>query len=658
MACYLRKADHFNFSNLNLEIQKTKRRKKIKYCSTVCAFDIETTNIDKYRQSVMYIWQMQIGDRWTVYGRTWNEFKTFINKLQDQIPDDSYLVVLVHNLSFEFQFLKSIIPVEDVFAMDDRKVLRMRSGKLEFRCSYLHSNMSLDKYLKAMDVKHRKISGFDYSKKRYPWTRLTKAELQYCVHDVRGLVEAYTIEMQRDGDDLYSVPLTSTGYVRRIAKQVLGPYRKYIKGMLPDLDCFHALRKAFRGGDTHANRYNSNLLIRSERSGLIHSWDISSSYPAVMLTERFPRALIRKDVSLFESEYKHGKACLIRVRLENVTLHEDSFGSPYIPKAKCETLSGAVMDNGRVLSADSLEMYVTEIDFEIIAEEYDFEYQILELWTGTKSYLPDSFRRMLLSMYQDKTQLKGVDDYMYGKRKNMFNSTYGMSVQNPCKPNYEFKDGMLRLKEDETLEDLIKDYNDHGWLPYQWGVWVTAYARYKLHEGLHIIDNDDFVYSDTDSIKCLGDYTEAFEKLNQKYRHDALSAVDPKGNRHYIGIFEYEGSYKAFKTMGAKKYAYIDMDDQLHITVSGVSKKLGAAELGSIERFKEGFVFRKAGGLAALYNDDPEIKQIRIQNHTLQISSNVALFPSTYTLGLAPDYSKLIAFLMNTDISMSLHYER
>lgn len=653
MPCYVRRASHFKFNNLNFQIQKTKRRKKIKYVDCVTAFDIETTNIDKYRQAVMYIWQMQIGGKWTVYGRSWDEFKSFLDRLQAVIPDDSYLVCLVHNLSFEFQFLKSIIPIDDVFAMDDRKVLRVRSGKIEFRCSYIHSNMSLDKYLKAMDVKDKKISGFNYNKKRYPWTKLTREELKYCINDVKGLVQAYQIEMQRDGDDLYSIPLTSTGYVRRLAKEVLGPYRRYIKMMLPDLECFQALRKAFRGGDTHANRYNSNLLIREP----VHSWDISSSYPAVMLTQRFPKALIRKDVSMFESEYHHGKACLIRVRLTDLKQHEQNFGSPYIPKAKCESLFGAVMDNGRVLSADSLEMYVTEIDFEIISEEYDFEYEILELWTGTKSYLPDNFRRLLLQMYTDKTQLKGVDDYMYGKKKNMFNSTYGMSVQNPCKANYAFQDGMLRLK-DESLEDLIEKYQATGWLPYQWGVWVTAYARQKLHEGLHIIDNDDFVYSDTDSIKCLGYYSEAFAKLNQKYQHDSLSALDPKGKRHYIGVFEYEGYYKAFKTMGAKKYAYVDPDDQLHITVSGVNKKLGAQELGKIERFKEGFVFRNAGGLAALYNDDPEIKQIRIQNHTLPISSNVALFPSTYTLGLAPDYSKLIQFLMNSDIAISLHYER
>lgn len=655
---YIRSCESFRFKNLKIEQLKTKGRKKARYADLVCAFDIETTNIDKYRQAVMYIWQMQLGEKWTVYGRTWEQFTAFINKLQELIPEETYLVIYVHNLSFEFQFLKSIITIDDVFAMDDRKILRVRSGKLEFRCSYIHSNMSLEKYLQAMDVPDQKVKGFNYRKKRYSWTPLSKAELKYCINDVKGLVQAVQIEMERDGDDLYTIPLTSTGYVRRIAKNVLGPYRRYIKPMLPDLDTFQALRRAFRGGDTHANRYNSNLLIDSAAVGPISSWDISSSYPAVMLTERFPKKLIRKDPDLFDIEYTHGKACLIRIYMEDVKLKNERWGSPYIPRAKVESCAHPLMDNGRIISADSIEMYLTEIDFEIVAEEYTFRYKILELWSATKSYLPDSFRSMLMDMYTAKTQLKGVDDYMYGKKKNQFNSTYGMTVQNPCKPNYRFADGIMQLNTEETLQDLIDQYQATGWLPYQWGVWVTAYARRKLHEGLNIIDPDDFIYSDTDSIKCMGDYSAAFEELNRKYRHEEYSAVDPKGKRHYIGVFEFEGTYKRFKTMGAKKYAYEDPDGSLHITVSGVNKKLGARELRSIERFKDGFIFRDAGGLAALYNDFPEVTSCRIQGHTQKITSNVALFPSTYTLGMAPDYKKLILFLMNEDITSALHYER
>ena len=244
---YAREVNAFKHKHVLFHpLDKQGKRTKIKYCQELCAFDIETTSIDKYRQAVMYIWQFQYNDHWTIYGRTWDSFKDFMKQISDKVPKDHYVVILVHNLSFEWQWLKSVLPVDEVFAMDDRKILYFRSGCFEFRCSYIHSNMSLDKYLQKMDVKSKKIKGFDYRKKRYPWTPLSKAELQYCLNDVRGLVQAYKEEMKRDGDDLYSVPYTSTGYSRRLAKKAIGPYRRIIKGMLPDVEIFDALRRSFR----------------------------------------------------------------------------------------------------------------------------------------------------------------------------------------------------------------------------------------------------------------------------------------------------------------------------------------------------------------------------------------------------------------------------
>ena len=652
---YARKCSDFKFKNLHLKELEHKGKHIIKYVSEPAAFDIETTNIDKYRQAIMYIWQFQIGN-WTVYGRTWDEFKEFKKKMEAVLPKECYLVVYVHNLSFEFQFLKSIIDIQDVFAMDDRKVLRIRSGKFEFRCSYIHSNMSLDQFLKKMDVKNKKIKGFNYRKKRYPWTRLTKNELLYCFNDVRGLTQAIKKEMTNDGDNLYTIPLTATGYSRRLAKEALGGYRRYIKDMLPDLEVFHALRKAFRGGNTHANRYNANIILKAAPGVPIMSYDISSSYPAAMLTGLYPKKFTRKPPDMFDTEYKHGKACLMHIYLQDLKLQDIRYGAPYIPKAKCEHIAGGLYDNGRVLEAKSLDMYITEIDFEIILNEYEFKYDILELWTATKAPLPQKFKDLLMKTYAEKTLLKGQDEYLYTKKKNLFNSYYGMMVQNPCKPNYEYADGVLKLK-DESLEDLIEKYQNTGWLPYQWGVYCTCYARQKLEAALQAIPADDLIYLDTDSCKFIGNHDDIFEQLNRQFINEDLKAPDRNGSIHYIGIFEKDAEYKRFKTMGAKKYAYED-ETGLHVTISGVAKKAGAQELKKLENFKEGFIFRKAGGLCSLYNDFPEVAECRIQGHTVKITSNVALFPSTYTLGLTEEYSRLIRYLMNTDISISLHYDR
>ena len=655
---YAREVNAFKHKHIKFTpLDKKGKRTKIKYCQEVCAFDIETTNIDKYKQSIMYIWQFQYNDHWTIYGRTWDSFQDFLKKLENKIPAGCYAVILVHNLSFEWQWLKSVIPIDEVFAMDDRKILYFRSGKFEFRCSYLHSNMSLDKYLQKMDVKSKKVKGFDYTKKRYPWTKLSSDDLLYCFNDVRGLVQAYKEEMKRDGDDLYSVPYTSTGYSRRLAKAAIGPYRRYIKGMLPDAEIFDALRRSFRGGNTHANRWNANIILEAEPGAPIMSYDIASSYPAVMLEGIYPRKFTKTDISKFNEYYQANKACLFRVYLQDVKLRDDATPVPYLAKAKCEYVHDGQYDNGRILKADRLECYINEIDWRIILQQYDFQYEIIQLWTATKSPLPQSFKDLIMHMYHQKTLLKGGDEYLYGKYKNLINAMYGMMVMNPCKVQYEFIDGEMQVK-DDSIEELILEYQKHGWLPYQWGCWVTSYARLRLQRAIDMIDPNDFIYCDTDSVKFMGDYSKEFSALNESLYDPAYSALDTKGKEHPLGIFEKDAEYKRFKTMGAKKYAYESMDGSLHLTISGVSKSKGPKELKKLENFKEGFIFREAGGMCSLYNDHPEVTSVRIQGHTLPIISNVALFPSTYTLGLTEEYSRLIRYLMNTDIRASLHYER
>jgi hypothetical protein len=113
-----------------------------------------------------------------------------------------------------------------------------------------------------------------------------------------------------------------------------------------------------------------------------------------------------------------------------------------------------------------------------------------------------------------------------------------------------------------------------------------------------------------------------------------------------MGVYEKEHDMCEFKTMGAKKYVYREnQEDELVCTIAGVSKVQGGKELqqnGGIEAFREGFTFEKAGGLEAVYNDEPTIKDYTCEGRLLTITSNVVLRPSTYTLGLTADYKRLL----------------
>lgn len=232
-----------------------------------------------------------------------------------------------------------------------------------------------------------------------------------------------------------------------------------------------------------------------------------------------------------------------------------------------------------------------------------------------------------------------------------------MMVQNPAKPELIFKDGFLIEDPDKDEDYYLRQYQAKGWLPYQWGVWCTCYARLKLEAGLRCIPPGAFLYADTDSVKFVGEYEDRFQDLNKQLIHEDLSALDRKGKRHYIGIYEKDNKIpiRRFKTMGAKKYCYEDADG-LHVTISGVVKQLGAAELKKIENFREGFVFRSAGGTESRYNDDPDIKEYRVGSRSVPVISNVYIKDSTYTLSLTVEYARLLDMLMNTDIRKSLYY--
>ena len=214
---------------------RAKKPETHRYKDIVCAFDIETTKITRGQIQIaegvsredyiafMYVWQFQVGKGITIMGRYWDEFTALLRMIAQVLKTDERLVVFVHNLSYEWSFLRDQnvlgpdINRESVFCIKPRKVIKFlcHKDKIEFRCSYIHSNMGLDAFTEKMQVEHRKLSGdlYDYSVARYPWTELSDYEKAYCANDVIGLVEAIETECKFDHDDLYSLPLTSTGYV-------------------------------------------------------------------------------------------------------------------------------------------------------------------------------------------------------------------------------------------------------------------------------------------------------------------------------------------------------------------------------------------------------------------------------------------------------------
>jgi hypothetical protein len=85
-------------------------KKKVHYKDIITAFDIETTRIKEIEQSIMYVWKFQFGLDYTVKGRTWEQFILLCKAISSKLKDGEYICVFVHNLSYEFQFLRGIYP--------------------------------------------------------------------------------------------------------------------------------------------------------------------------------------------------------------------------------------------------------------------------------------------------------------------------------------------------------------------------------------------------------------------------------------------------------------------------------------------------------------------------------------------------------------------
>jgi len=663
------------------------------------AFDIETTNLPENGQSIMYIWQFRL-DGYTIIGRNWYEFLEFMDRLNRYFTE-AKLVCYIHNASFEFQFLKGIheFHPEDVFCTDRNKVLKFKWGNVEFRDSYQLSNMSLHMFTKSFNVEHQKLDGddFDYSEKRYPWTELTDEQMQYCVNDVIGLQEAVTALMERDGDTLATIPLTSTGYVRRDVMDRMresGEMKKLALdtgdgSRIPPYEVYRLARRAFRGGNTHANRIEVTAAEEDPVDVFeVHSYDRSSSYPDVIVNQRFPVGKWGKaDAGLTDPLYYYlsrGYAVLADIELANVKLKDNLNPVPYLPVDKCgvngRDLRGCVSDNGRIIHASWLRTAVTDVDFRIIAKQYDWErLTVKELWFCRYGYLPEPIREATREYYRNKTELKGIREQisLYGKSKALLNAIYGMMVQDACKQEYEYN-----YEEDdfeETSKDPEKAYHRRmrKQLPYTWGVWVSAWGRKLLQDAIDLAEanGSTVVYVDTDSVKVVGecDYSEYNAARVADSKKNGAFATDPKGKTHYMGVMEEEeDNYGArFRTMGAKKYAYegrpleesMSPDDwnqlvrycekrglkckgcDLHITIAGVAKYVGAVELwnmGGLDAFVPGTVFRHAGGTMSVYNNREAAAKAGEYDDgaglSLPYTSNLFIGDSTYSLGTTGEY--------------------
>lgn len=613
----------------------------------------------------MYIWQFSINET-VYYGRTWEEFKSFLDRIESNCDLKKY--IFVHNLSFEFQFFASQFKIKSVMSRKSRKVMsaKLLDYNIEFRCTYYMSNVSLAYLPKLFNLNVQKMVGdLDYTKLRTPATKMTKTELGYCEHDCLVVYEYIKMELLKY-KSVNRIPMTSTGRVRKELQSLVMrdyEYRRITRGSInikPSV--YNMLVDAFAGGYTHANYMYTDEVIPN-----VDSYDETSAYPYVMVTSKFPMSEFKECYIKSVDDMIEKYAYLLKVTFHNLKC---KYYNNFISASKCENIVGALFDNGRIVSAKEVTITLTDIDFRFFLDVYNIEsYEINESYYAIYKYLPKKFINFILEKYVNKTKFKNVKgkELDYVKEKNKFNSLYGMTVTNMIRDEVNF-DNITGWSESELTDSLIFDKlleeKEKAFLSFSWGVWVTAYARDNLLRRMILLD-PYVVYSDTDSLKCAQGYdAKVFDEYNQSVikkiqkvssalniPFDNYAPEDSKGVKHLLGIFECEtGSgrqytYDRFITQGAKKYC-VEIDGQIEITVSGVPKS-GNKCLKRIEDFRDDLVFdyKYTNKQTIMYNDNQspvDIVDYLGVKYKVDDKSGCCLLPTTYKLGKSLDYANLL----------------
>ena len=594
---------------LEFEPEIIKDNKKVNHVNVECAFDIETTSTEFQGEkfAFMYVWMFGLGVGNSVYyGRTWGEFVEFCETLQNrfELSETKKLVIYVHNLGYEFQFMRKYFDWLTVFSVDERKPIKaLSSFGIEFRDSYILSGYSLANTAKNL-TKHniKKLVGdLDYELIRHEKTELTPNEIEYCINDIQ-IILAYINEQIEIYGNISLLPNTNTGRVRKFVrdncfyKSVTGEkggYRQYAKytkimqDLTLDNDTYKQLKRAFMGGFTHANSNHVGKVIEN-----VTSIDFTSSYPSVMLSEKFPMTRFKSvNVTKISQLNKICSRHAVVFDVKFINIRPKIKNELYLSESKCYNVINSVVSNGRIYSADSVITTLTNIDYEIMSKVYEWqEMSVSNVKYSVQNYLPKSIIESVLKLYQDKTELKDVAGFEveYLLSKGMLNSIYGMTVTDIAKPLVTYSDDWG--KEPLKLDDEINKYNEskNRFLFYAWGVWVTAYARRNLWTGI-IATGNDYIYSDTDSLKITNyqNHQKYIDFFNDKIIHkmvamcehydldlDLLAPQTKDGKEKIIGVWDLDGHYTHFKTLGAKRYLYKD-DKGFHLTVAGLSKQNG-----------------------------------------------------------------------------------
>lgn len=468
---------------------------------------------------------------------------------------------------------------------------------------------------------------YNYKKVRLPWDELDELDYKYNERDNIIVAKSIYKYMQDNKISFDDIPLTFTSFVKRkrkefiienFGKKAINKFYFDRNEQIQDFNFFELILKTYQGGLTASNINETGKLIDKG----IYSIDIKSSYPYQMCSRFFPfysyKTTENYTGELADKFYKIGKykGFFGIFRFKNIRVKNRNYLLPISSSqlSKGYVSSDRVHFNGKLLSASEIIIPCNNIDIDTINLVYKYdEIECLEIFATSKQRrLRKEEVSFLLSAFHKKETIKDKKDIEYALSKVYINAMYGVKVTAPIKSSYSIEEGEIteidyfKFSEEERKEIynnfVEKQPSFGGTLDiFTDGCYITSYARFMLVSMMcKLVDEGcNVVYSDTDSIKFYLNGVEEEYIFNLINRENWVTVKDNKRNNRFktfkeqfeisdedynkicnLGIWEVETvdeneqpkPLPYFITFGAKKYGYINNDNEVFTTIAGCNK--------------------------------------------------------------------------------------
>lgn len=612
-----------------------RRRNKSKYtvCSEAIHADIETAHDKTFEHTWMVSCQLKFAGSYKMV-RTPSEFIAYLQDMIDTfgLGADRKIFCYFHNLSFDFSYLLPWVQMylpdyeEHSGLYDGRnRIITYSQGAFEFRCSYLLSSCSLEKWGEEMNAEHRKKVGlYDYDREVFQDTEIDEDSALYDEYDVLTMEDCLRAQMDAYGDTLASIPLTSTAYIRRILRnncQCDPSYRDdiFLRSRI-DAESYSMLLQAYAGGYTHMNRY---FKAKTIKAGILNAWpskklyldmrgrrlkhrDFRSHYPSQMRASKnhpLPWGKVDHYYSYDEREgyrriYGHYMTIedlinmypeyttISMIRIKDMKLKSDNITMPFMQISKMFNKSEGFKvrnDNGRALATfGEFTTYIDNLTLSIIRDQYDFEYVILKADRFENMDTPLPITDVIDDLFKKKSDYK--IEYKYCRKK------YGENDERTI-------NALFNLNQTKKLLNaiygccstaIVRSDDDIDWISY--------YDKSNPCE-------DPYITTKAETLQEKQEKIDKFYKSRNSFLPYQVGVMICSSARYEL--------YEYIRTIGYENILYGDTDSLFYITDDEIEARVEAL---NAEKHKNAPFIVDSKGREVYYDvfeDEPDILSFR-----------------------------------------------